>query len=454
MTDSTPSRILPSYPADRAKLLFDINVNGVFYTAREGARRMIPKKKGSIILVGSMSANIVNTPQFQTPYNASKAAVKHMAASLAVEWAPHNIRVNCLSPGYMLTKLTRTVLEGNAELKNTWEKLTPMGRMGEPEDLAAIAGPTSLPNGTGQYDYTKRKRWGDLISSEVVETVAFVVNSSLTVLLCGAAICELLGWRDADFLDTELTEYMDEADQDAFREWFDLCFQKPQPNDSIQVNMRVNSTSIWPSVEVITVEFKGAPQVIPLEDEPEMVVVALHAGRAPTRHLESFSEYASLQMERLELERLLEELRVQAGPETLTELASSRIASEESNSFYTSSNMAAARTQEDEDPSGRNPEGLFSQTGSSPLANPASTGEEDQEDGGPKKKKLKKSNPNEKHVCVTCGNTESPEWRKGPLGPKTLCNACGLRWAKQNRKPEDPDTAAGNTEDASSSKEN
>jgi len=124
------------YPAERAKLLFDVNVNGVFYTAREAARHMIPQKSGSIILIASMSANIVNIPQMQTPYNASKAAVKHMAASLAVEWAQYGIRVNSLSPGYMLTKLTRTILEGNSELKNTWEKLTPMGRMGNPEDLA------------------------------------------------------------------------------------------------------------------------------------------------------------------------------------------------------------------------------------------------------------------------------------------------------------------------------
>ncbi|TFK30050.1 NAD-binding protein [Coprinopsis marcescibilis] len=123
------------YPADSAKLLYDVNVQGVFLTAREGARFMIPNGAGSIILIGSMSANIVNIPQPQTPYNASKAAVKHMAASLAVEWAKHGIRVNCLSPGYMLTKLTRTILEGNPELKETWEKLTPMGRMGNPEDL-------------------------------------------------------------------------------------------------------------------------------------------------------------------------------------------------------------------------------------------------------------------------------------------------------------------------------
>ncbi|EAU88723.2 hypothetical protein CC1G_01096 [Coprinopsis cinerea okayama7 len=124
------------YPADRAKLLFDINVHGVFFTARQAARCMMPNQSGSIILIGSMSANIVNTPQLQTPYNASKAAVKHMAASLAVEWAKHGIRVNCLSPGYMLTKLTRTILEGDPELKKTWESQTPMGRMGDPEDLA------------------------------------------------------------------------------------------------------------------------------------------------------------------------------------------------------------------------------------------------------------------------------------------------------------------------------
>ncbi|KAG5723998.1 D-arabinitol 2-dehydrogenase [ribulose-forming] [Termitomyces sp. T112] len=124
------------YPSDRIKRLYDINVHGAFYTAREAARNMILRGNGSIILVSSMSANIVNIPQPQTPYNTSKAAVKHMAASLAVEWAKTGVRVNALSPGYMLTKLTRTILENDPDLKKTWESLTPMGRMGEPEDLA------------------------------------------------------------------------------------------------------------------------------------------------------------------------------------------------------------------------------------------------------------------------------------------------------------------------------
>jgi NAD(P)-dependent dehydrogenase (short-subunit alcohol dehydrogenase family) len=63
------------------------------------------KAPGSIVMIGSMSGSIVNVPQPQAPYNAAKAAVRHLAASLAVEWAGHGIRVNCISPGYMLTAL-------------------------------------------------------------------------------------------------------------------------------------------------------------------------------------------------------------------------------------------------------------------------------------------------------------------------------------------------------------
>ncbi|KAF5330842.1 hypothetical protein D9619_005477 [Psilocybe cf. subviscida] len=124
------------YPADRVKFLFDINFHGVLYTAREAARRMIPNGGGSVILISSMSASIVNIPQAQAPYNASKAAVKHLAASLAVEWAKDGVRVNCISPGYMLTKLTKQVLSKDPALKATWETMTPMGRMGDPSDLS------------------------------------------------------------------------------------------------------------------------------------------------------------------------------------------------------------------------------------------------------------------------------------------------------------------------------
>lgn len=86
--------------------LWGVNVDGTYLSAVEVAKHMIERKRpGSMIFIGSMSGGIVNVPQPQAPYNASKAAVRHLASSLAVEWAPHRIRVNCISPGYMLTAL-------------------------------------------------------------------------------------------------------------------------------------------------------------------------------------------------------------------------------------------------------------------------------------------------------------------------------------------------------------
>lgn len=84
----------------------DINFLGTYTFATSVARHLIERKaKGSMVLIGSMSGTIVNVPQPQAPYNASKAAVRQLGASLAVEWAHAGIRVNVISPGYMLTAL-------------------------------------------------------------------------------------------------------------------------------------------------------------------------------------------------------------------------------------------------------------------------------------------------------------------------------------------------------------
>ncbi|KAM0746880.1 NAD(P)-binding protein [Meredithblackwellia eburnea MCA 4105] len=124
------------YPTEKFQKLMNINVSGSFFCAREAAKDMLSREApGSIVLIGSMSGDVVNIPQAQTPYNASKAAVRHMGASLAVEWATKGVRVNVISPGYMATALTRVILDRDPALRETWENLTPMGRIGEPEDL-------------------------------------------------------------------------------------------------------------------------------------------------------------------------------------------------------------------------------------------------------------------------------------------------------------------------------
>ena len=125
-----------SYPYDRIKKLWGVNVDGTYLFATGVAKHLMERQaKGSIVMIGSMSGSIVNVPQPQAPYNAAKAAVRHLAASLAVEWAHAGIRVNTISPGYMLTALTKKILDDNPELAQKWTSLIPQGKMGRPEDL-------------------------------------------------------------------------------------------------------------------------------------------------------------------------------------------------------------------------------------------------------------------------------------------------------------------------------
>ena len=115
--------------------VLDINLTGEFIVARSAARVMIEKGiKGSIINMASMSGSIVNIPQWQASYNASKAGIIHMTKSLAMEWVHHGIRVNSLSPGYIATPMSTDTPQ---ELRDAWMPLIPQHKMGDPEELAA-----------------------------------------------------------------------------------------------------------------------------------------------------------------------------------------------------------------------------------------------------------------------------------------------------------------------------
>lgn len=109
----------------------DINLKGLFLCCQAAGKLMIAQQSGSIINIASMSGRIVNRPQSQCSYNASKAAVMHLTRSLAVEWAPHSVRVNSISPGYTLSELTRQF----PEHFDGWLPYIPLGRMADPEEL-------------------------------------------------------------------------------------------------------------------------------------------------------------------------------------------------------------------------------------------------------------------------------------------------------------------------------
>jgi NAD(P)-dependent dehydrogenase (short-subunit alcohol dehydrogenase family) len=129
---------------------FDViqtNLTGTFLMSQAVGKEMIRRNKGSIINISSMSGMIVNTPQRQCAFNASKGGIIQLTKSLAFEWAEFGIRVNSIAPGYVKVESNSVIYEGGPhpirkfgeDIEKTWIGLTPLRRAGVPDDFAGLA---------------------------------------------------------------------------------------------------------------------------------------------------------------------------------------------------------------------------------------------------------------------------------------------------------------------------
>ena len=116
--------------------VIETNLTSAFIIGREAAKRMIPRRRGKIINIGSLGSELARPTV--GPYTAAKGGIKTLTRSMAVEWAASGIQANAIGPGYMLTDMNQALVN-NADFNNWLMSRIPAKRWGRPDELIGAA---------------------------------------------------------------------------------------------------------------------------------------------------------------------------------------------------------------------------------------------------------------------------------------------------------------------------
>ncbi|OCH86906.1 hypothetical protein OBBRIDRAFT_814374 [Obba rivulosa] len=343
------------------------------------------------------------------------------------------------------------------------------------------------------FEFTRRKRWADLLVTELSDAIVLVLSADATIWYCGAAVVELLGWRDEELVDGALVDLMNADDRARFRTQYaaalrartelrayvrlqckhEFCVAPDYSSRPREVffeltgraHFRAGGQPRGPSQSHSHAQSQAHASAAE-DGGPDFLCFFAVAKPYPGRNTAMLHTFLELKMENERLQQRLATLRAQSaalevadGSSTMDATPSSAVVSPLSypppygrpNEVYYPSGVyhdAGAAMM------GAGPVGPGLQVMPGTRIDSAGAGyahggvpddDDDDDEAAARKKHRRAYSSAEQHVCVTCGRTDSPEWRKGPLGPKTLCNACGLRWAKKVRKGGEADEGEGGT---------
>ncbi|MBU1313760.1 MAG: SDR family oxidoreductase [Alphaproteobacteria bacterium] len=116
--------------------VIDTNLTSAFLVSREAAKRMLPRKHGKVVNIGSLMSGLGRATV--APYTAAKGGIKTLTQAMAAEWAEHGIQANAIGPGYMLTDMNQALID-NVEFDSWVKGRTPSRRWGRPDELIGAA---------------------------------------------------------------------------------------------------------------------------------------------------------------------------------------------------------------------------------------------------------------------------------------------------------------------------
>lgn len=319
------------------------------------------------------------------------------------------------------------------------------------QSASATDNASNAPVVKGGTDFRRRKNWSERILVEITGLL-HVLSPTGKILYCSESTHELTGYRPHELVGQALMDFLHIDDMDVFIRDFQMSFHT---RSQIKTHYRFRKKD----ESYIIFEVVGQPKA-DVPGQPPQSFFGI-AQPIPTKSGALIDTFLELKAENNWLKKRIDELSAKYGRvDSSSSTVSPSSFSSNLQQLPSSSSSSALQQQQKQDDAmdtsgfnnddwmdGHNsdidefmgykedpPQAQSGNTnngsggGGMPLSHPDSAERKD------KWKRRKKHKGADEYVCSDCGTTSSPEWRKGPLGAKSLCNACGLRWAKKNKK--------------------